>query len=132
MAHLDDFVEDGTSPFELYKKDEVPEQFGLEIKEVSWDEEIPRGIGVQEIRYKTPTPAPDDRGEYFLVDPMTKEIINKIPELDEKGKPVIYQGKEVSIVNDHWFVLNLKFVWRDAPEAPEKPSMASFYGPGAR
>jgi len=130
LAHLDDFVEDGTSPFELYKKDEVPEQFGLEIKEVSWDEEIPRGIGVQEIRYKTPTPAPDDRGEYFLVDPMTKEIINRIPELDEKGRQRTFGGKDVYIVNDHWFVLNLKFIWRDAPEPPEQP-MNSMY-PGMR
>ncbi len=130
LAHLDDFVEDGNSPFELYKKDEVPQQFGLEVKEVSWDEEIPRGIGVQEIRYKTPIPAPDDRGEYVLIDPMTKEIINKIPELDEKGRVRNFQGKEVSIVNDHWFVLNLKFIWRDAPEPPEQP-MNSMY-PGMR
>jgi type IV pilus assembly protein PilM len=128
LAHLDDFVEDGNSPFELYKKDEVPEQFGLEVKEVSWDEEIPRGIGVQEIRYKTPIPAPDDRGEYVLVDPMTKEIINKVPELDEKGRTKIYMDKEVHIVNDHWFVLNLKFIWRDAPEPPEQPMNPMFGG----
>ncbi|TKJ34134.1 MAG: hypothetical protein CEE38_18900 [Planctomycetes bacterium B3_Pla] len=130
LAHLDDLVEDGKSPFELYKKDEVPEQFGLEVKEVSWDEEIPRGIGVQEIRYKTPIPAPDDRGEYVLVDPMTKEIINRVPKLDEKGRPETFQGKEVPIVNDHWFILNLKFIWRDAPEPPEQP-MNSMY-PGMR
>ncbi|MGD8500087.1 MAG: hypothetical protein PVJ86_05540, partial [Phycisphaerales bacterium] len=109
---------------------EDPNHFNLEIKQVNWDEEMPAGIGVQEIRYKTTgiQPDPTDKGEWFLIDPMTKEIINTVPELDENGKQRIYQGKPVVRVNDHWFVLNFKFSWRDAPEPPQQPTPTSLRG----
>jgi len=125
LAHLDDYVEDGKSPFELYEKTVVPDQFSLEIKKVVVEEEMPGGIGVQEVRYNTAdgVPDPGDPGQWVLIDPLTKEIINEISVLDDKGKPLYYQGKEVKEVNDHWFVLNVKFIWRDAPEAPEQPGM---------
>ena len=125
LAHLDDYVEDGKSPFELYEKG-VPEQFGLEIKKVVVEEEMPGGIGVQEVRYNTADgiPKPGDPGQWVTIDPLTKEVINEISVLDEKGKPAHYQGKEVKKVNDHWFVLNVKFIWRDAPKAPE-PALGS-------
>ncbi|MHC4431262.1 MAG: hypothetical protein ACYTBS_05430 [Planctomycetota bacterium] len=131
LAHLDDYVEDGNSPFELYEKG-VPEQFGLEIKKVNVDEEMPGGIGVQEVRYNTADglPKPGDPGHWVLVDPLTKEIMNEVSVLDEKGEPVHYGGKEVKEVNDHWFVLNVKFIWRDAPEAPEQPGAGMFPGMG--
>jgi hypothetical protein len=119
LAHLDDFVEDGNSPFELYEKG-VPEQFSFDPKKVVIEEEMPGGIGVQEVRYNTArgAPEPGDPGVWVLVDPLTKEVMNEVSVLDEKGEPVFYQGREVKEVNDHWFVLNLKFIWRDAPEAP--------------
>ena len=47
---------------------------------------------------------------------------------DENGRPRLdRRGMPVHTVNDHWFVLNVKFVWVDAPEsvkakAPELPS----------
>jgi type IV pilus assembly protein PilM len=135
LAHLDD-IEDVNGPFELYEKED-PNHFNLEIKQVNWDEEMPAGIGVQEIRYKTTATRPDptDKGQWFLIDPMTKEIINTVPELDENGKQRIYQGKPVVKVNDHWFVLNFKFIWRHAPEPPEQAAPTSRRGmpmrPGA-
>ena len=131
LAHLDDYVEDGNSPFELYEKG-VPEQFGLEIKKVNVDEEMPGGIGVQEVRYNTADglPKPGDPGYWVLVDPLTKEIMNEVGVLDDKGKPLYYGGKEVKKVNDHWFVLNVKFIWRDAPEAPAQPGMGMGMGMG--
>jgi len=140
LAHLDDLVEDGNSPFELYKKEDH-EQFNLEIKEVALDNvdvTPPEGVGVwEEQTPKTPTvtaPARSGFGygyggqvEWALVDPMTRETINKVPVLDEDGKQRYYQGKPLDKVNDHWFVLNVKFVWRGAPEPPEDPVM-SLYG----
>jgi len=128
LLHLDDFV-DGNSPFEIYKKTDH-EQFKLEIGEVSLEEQMPAGIGIRDVRYK-PTPpgsTQEESAEWVLIDPMTREIISKIPEWEANGQPKLdpRRGTQVFTVNDHWFVLNVKFVWRDAPEsvrakAPELP-----------
>jgi len=130
LAHLDDLVADGESPFELYKKDD-PEQFGLDIKEITADGEMPEGIGVWEelIDETTRTESRTATVErnWILIDPMTGETISKEPVLNEDGKQKLYRGKPVFKVNDHWFVLNLKFIWKDAPEPPEQP-MSSLYG----
>ena len=139
LRHLDDMVEDVNSPFELYKRDD-PNHFNLDIQEVSLETEMPVGIGVSEQRYtKTATvPGQADAGEWVLVDPMTKEIINKVAVLDDDGKQKLNKnnGEPVFQVNDHWFVLNFKFVWREAPEPPEQPvssqlSRMSTMRPGA-
>ena len=136
LAHLDDYVEDGNSPLELYKKG-VPEQFGLEIHKVNLDEQLPGGIGKQEIRYydtgKTTTtpagfPGRSQQDAYWvIIDPLTKEIMNEQAVQDDKGRPRMYMNKPVTKVNDHWFLLKLKFVWKDAPEAP-KPAVTSPFG----
>ncbi len=127
LMHLDDFV-DGKSPFEVFKKND-PNQFKLEIGEVTLEEQIPAGIGETDIRSKPipPGPTQDESWEWILVDPMTKETISKIAEWENDGRPRLDRmGKQVYTINDHWFVLNVKFVWRDAPEsvkakAPELP-----------
>ena len=128
LLHLDDFAADGNSPFELYNKTD-PKQFELEIKEVSWEEQMPAGIGVTDVRYK-PTPGrggQEESAEWILIDPMTRETISKIAEWEANGQPKLDQrGMPVHTVNDYWFVLNVKFLWRDAPEsvkakAPEIP-----------
>jgi len=134
LAHLDDIVEDGNCPFELYKKEDH-EHFGLEIKEVAVDGEMPEGIGVwKEVIDESAQTAPGTyrRGagttrNWILIDPMTGETISKEPVLDEEGKPVLYRGQPVYKVNDHWFVLNAKFLWKDAPEPP-KQTVTSPYG----
>jgi type IV pilus assembly protein PilM len=130
LAHLDDPVNDVNSPFELYKKGE-PDQFGLEIHKVNMDEQLPGGIGVQEVRYydtgattttSTGRPGASQRDAYrVIIDPLTKEIMNEQAILDDKGRPREWQGKPVTKVNDHWFFLKLKFVWRHAPEGPAPP-----------
>ncbi|MCP4260045.1 MAG: pilus assembly protein PilM [Planctomycetes bacterium] len=128
LMHLDDFV-DGNSPFEVYKKSD-PNQFELDFGEVNLEEQIPAGIGVRDIRSK-PTPPgsmQNESWEWILVDPMTSETISKIAEWQEDGKALLdRRGQQVSTVNDHWFVLKVKFIWRDAPEsvkakAPELPA----------
>jgi len=131
LAHLDAMVADGNSPFMLYERTN-PEHFKLEIKEVTLDAEMPEGIGVwQEQTPKTPVTVAGPRSsatiEWALVDPMTNEIINKIAEMDENGRQRIYQGQPVFKVSDHWFVLNLKLVWKEAPEPP-KQAVTSPYG----
>jgi type IV pilus assembly protein PilM len=138
LGHLNDLFEDGNSPFVLYKKAEK-EQFALNIKEVDLQDSEstpPQGIGVWEEQIPettTPSAGPGRvgyvgaQGEWLLVDPMTKETINRVPVLDDDGKQVLYQGKPVYQVNDHWFELNVKFVWKDAPEPPEQPT-TSLYG----
>ncbi|MHC4190697.1 MAG: pilus assembly protein PilM [Planctomycetota bacterium] len=116
LLHLDDFV-DGNSPFGLYEPTD-PNQFNLKTSEVSLDAQMPSGIGAEDFREtKVIQPGQAEGIEWILVDPMTKETINKVAVLDEDGKPKLYRGKEVYEVNDHWFVLNVKFVWREAPEA---------------
>ena len=133
LLHLDDFVVDGDSPFELYKKKD-PNQFKLEIGEVSSGVQMLAGIGIMDVRYK-PTPGglgQEETAEWIFIDPMTREIISKIPEWEANGRPKLDQrGMPVYTVNDHWFVLNVKFVWRDAPEsvkakAPEVPAYMRF------
>jgi type IV pilus assembly protein PilM len=127
LEHLDDMVEDiNDNPFELFKKEDH-EQFSLEIKEVTIDGEMPEGIGVwEEIIDETaqtgsrPTSGSTSlKREWILIDPLTKETISKEKVLDEDGKQALYRGQPVYKVNDHWFVLNAKFVWRDAPEPPK-------------
>ena len=139
LAHLNDLVEDGNSPFELYKKAEK-EQFSLEVKVVDLKESDsmpPEGVGVWEEKISQSTTTTvtgpgrvgyvGTQSEWELVDPMTRETINRVPVLDKDGKQAIYNGKPVYRINDHWFVLNVKFVWKDAPEPPEQPT-TSLYG----
>ena len=134
LTHLDDMV-DGNSPFKLYKKTEV-KHFQLNSDPVEAREELSggditnifRGIGVEDIRFEKAQVTRgrmirDSEYENFgirvLIDPMTKEIISKVAELDEEGKEKLdSRGKPIYTVNDHWFMLNVKFVWKDAPGPP--------------
>jgi len=134
LTHLDDMV-DGNSPFKLYKKTEV-KHFQLKSDPVEASEELSggditnvfRGIGVEDIRFEK---AQVTRGRMIrdsgyenvgirvLIDPMTKEIISKVAELDEEGKAKLDRsGKPIYTVNDHWFILNVKFAWKGAPAPP--------------
>ncbi len=111
LMHLDDVV-DGNCPFELYKKSEVPQHFMLTIQPVSWDAQMPAGIGVVDVR-----PAADGSAGQVLIDPMTKEIIGRVAVLGADGKPKLdINGKPLYQVNDHWFILNAKFIWENAPQ----------------
>jgi len=135
LSHLDEFVADGSSHFEVYNKKD-PNQFKLEIKEVNLGEQIPAGIGIMDVRYK-PTPpgsTQEEEAEWVLIDPMTKELISRIAEWDESGRPKLdNKGMPLYTINDHYFVLNVKFVWVDAPKAvkavtPTFPGMPGMMG----
>lgn len=119
LLHLDDIV-DGNSPFELYKKDKV-QHFKLEISEVDLEAGVPPGIGLSDVRsVKGGEVVRRDEGVDVLVDPMTKEIISRMAEMDEYGKEKIDRaGNVVYETNDHWFRLDVKFIWKDAPKTSE-------------
>jgi type IV pilus assembly protein PilM len=141
LAHLDDIV-DGNSPFTLYKKTGGDKHFKLETDDVEAREQLSisgttdifKGIGVEEIRIEKMRTTSSgmsrpimnmsgsiDEGMVavrVLVDPMTKEVISKVVELDDDGKEKLYKGKPIYTVNDSWFILNVKFAWKDAPAPP--------------
>jgi type IV pilus assembly protein PilM len=112
LRHLDEIIVDGNSPFKLYDKAGL-DHFKLEIKPVDASAEMPLGTGVEG----------NGRGissEEVLIDPLTKEVISKVAKLDDRGRPRLNSSGEVVYeTNDHWFILNVKFVWKDAPKKPE-------------
>jgi len=116
LLHLDDIV-GWKNPFELYKKAKI-EHFNLETGVVDLEAAMPVGIGLEDIEFEKAKQAErGDSDERILIDPMTREIISKVAELDEKGrKKTDRSGKVVYKGNDHWFKLDIKFVWKDAPK----------------
>ena len=116
LLHLDDIV-NWKNPFELYRKAKI-EHFKLETGEVALEAKMPVGIGLEDIKFeKAKKVERGDSDERILIDPMTKEIISKVAELDEKGKKKTDRsGKVVYKGNDHWFKLDVKFIWKDAPK----------------
>ncbi len=134
LLHLDDLVADGNSPFELYKRADA-NQFELRYEPVDLQAGVPAGIGQMEIKYPSGTEPmgagmqPMGRGTQILLDPMTKEVISSVPALDRDGVQIVDRsGQPVYQTNDYWFMLNAKFVWRDAPVPPEPVIPASAQG----
>jgi hypothetical protein len=128
LIHLDEIF-DGNSPFSLYNKTKI-EHYKLETGEVSLEhEKILAGIGVWGYRTNRSKSggasgridfSTDLNNEEILIDPMTKEIISKVSELDENGyEKKDRLGKIIYQVNDHWFRLNAKFRWRTTPAKVE-------------
>jgi hypothetical protein len=116
---------DMNSPIVLYKKGELG-HYRLSIGEVVLGStDMPPGIGVLGQRNNNITDGVISYGDSFtgeeeamqvLIDPMTKEIISKIEEVDEEGNAKTDRlGKVVYQVNDHWFYLTCKFSWRGGP-----------------
>ena len=124
LLHLDDIVA-GKNPFELYKKAEI-KHFKLETGEVDLGAAMPVGVGLEDVKSEKAKKA--ERGDSdgrILIDPMTKEIISKVVELDENGrKKVDRSGKVVYKANDHWFKLDVKFIWKDAPKETKETEQA--------
>ncbi len=83
---------------------------------MSLDDQMPRGIGFLDIKKN----ANGTANERVLVDPLTKELIEKVTVLDEYGREKIDRvGNIVYEINDHWFRLDMKFIWKDAPAMVE-------------
>jgi len=109
LMHLADV----NSPFELYEKTN-PQHFKPNDGDVETGSrvatEMPLGIG--EELSTAGLGHSSRRGSVILVDPMTKEIISKVPKLRPTGEPLLVRAKPVFQVNDHWFVLKMKFTWQ--------------------
>ena len=128
--HTDE-IADGNSPFKLHKKTEI-QHFRLMTGEVDFEGEMPVGTGIEGIRSNgskiREVESTESGGlalaedeEQVLIDPMTKEIISRLAKLDEDGKEMYDNRGQVEYENnDYWFVLNVKFVWKDAPKKPEE------------
>jgi hypothetical protein len=55
-------------------------------------------------------------GTEILVDPMTREIISAEPIKDQYGRPMLdATGKTRLEERDHWFTLQFKLLWKQAP-----------------
>ncbi len=125
MMHLDEALKHKV-PFELYEKTSI-EHFNLEKGEVVVGGLTPLGIGIEQSRRTESSRSvqPGRRSrisatgltDTVLVDPLTDEVISKVPRRDSLGVPVTdKEGKTVYEVNDHWFVLRAKFRWKEAPK----------------
>ncbi len=74
---------------------------------------MPPGVGIVDVKFPAKGAELMGTGTRILLDPMTKEVIGKMPVLDEYGQPKLDRGKPMYEINDHWFVLNAKFVWKE-------------------
>jgi type IV pilus assembly protein PilM len=137
LMHLSDRADpnnDPNTPLGLYKK-ETKVHFDLKKGPVAFsNKEMPYGIGVQE----------DEEADLFgtaasedvtLLDPVTGEVINSYPLVDNMGREVVERlSKKVKmVINDNWFVLKFKLKWNYAPSvegdadaADSPPSMSGY------
>jgi len=120
LLHLSDVVE-GAGSFELYKKGEGNQFFQLQkgYITVDYEDEMPVEIGIIDTIEQTGDTA-GSQDEQILRDPMTREIISRVAELDENGREKTDRnGSVIYQVNDSWFRLNVKFLWKGAPKTEE-------------
>jgi hypothetical protein len=130
LMHIGDAEPD--APFVLYKKTDPAHFTPPKTGEVEVGSEMPVGIGVlaDAAEYVS-----DSRitGAQVLIDPMTKEVISK-PSSGTSVAPVRTYGTDISgstasaaQARDHWFKLDMKFLWNDAPKAePSFDSMDTY------
>ncbi len=102
---------DSASPFKLYDKINS-KHYDLSIKEVDDSKDVPVGTGLEKERnyslISSNIPNQNLSG-IPLIDPLTGEPISVITDENDKN---------VKSINDHWFILKMKFLWKDAPEPP--------------
>jgi hypothetical protein len=121
---------DVNSPFTIYPPMKDAPHYKLETGVADPDGDIPKGVGEWQF---IPDPLPPGStatgamyqmslaqrpGTWILVDPMTKELISAEPVKDQYGN-LAYDatGKPVKDVHDHWFRLQFKLKWADAPKS---------------
>ena len=115
LLHLADTNDSNNIAFKLFKKADI-KHFRLETGPVSLGSDIPAGIGEVENRDLKSGDGRKTTKE-ILLDPMTKEIISKVAVLNKDGSEKKDKlGKVIYEVNDCWFRLNVKFLWKDAPK----------------
>lgn len=138
------FVGDGNCPFGLFEKNKI-EHFRIETGVVDLDDkQMPANIGILENIVRIPeedVAIQDTRGrsssrtlaadssdrvptETVLLDPLTKEEINKTFDLDDKGRKKLDSfGKPMFIERDKWFRIKAKILWKNSPSSTAQPGM---------
>ena len=107
------------------------QNFTYKTPEVSSVEGVPVGVGIASqrvIEVKKSAEARQPSGliwspsqsnkitETILIDPMTKEIIDKVVKYNEDGsRATDSTGRVAYEVNDHWFEIKVKFLWKKVP-----------------
>ncbi len=102
---------DEASPFKFYDKINQ-KHYALTIKEVDNSTEVPVGTGIEKVRsylYVSSVSSNQYSSGNPLIDPLTEEPISVIQDENDKS---------VKIINDHWFILKMKFLWKNAPIPP--------------
>lgn len=110
LDHMDELL-DSNSPFQLYDRIDQ-EHYVLDIQEVEASGEVPVGTGVEKEKVYPSLTASTSRqisSANPLIDPLTGETIMVIQDKNEKS---------LQYVNDHWFILKMKFLWKNAPKPP--------------
>jgi type IV pilus assembly protein PilM len=125
LKHLDQITD--VNAFALYDANST-KHFTYKLNEVSSPTDVPDGIGIvsqrvievkRDAEAKQPgLPAARSNRitEPVLIDPMTREIINRVVQYNEDGGKVMDKsGKLAYQVNDHWFEIKTKFLWKNVP-----------------
>ena len=111
--------------------DEEAPGFEGAVKEDLEGGETPEGVGIQKVVERAERIDGESRGrstsmgdvvyeEEVLIDPMTGEEISRTCVIDEDCRRVKDEFDEFLYnVNDRWFKLNAKFLWKDAPKEKE-------------
>jgi type IV pilus assembly protein PilM len=123
--------------FVLYDANST-QNFTYKINEVSSAEGVPAGVGVPsqrviEVKRNTDVSQPlgsrplslqgNKITETILIDPMTREIIDKVIKYNDDGsRATDNTGRVAYEVNDHWFEIKVKFLWTKVP--PEIAALA--------
>jgi type IV pilus assembly protein PilM len=117
-----DKITDGKCQFKIYEKANK-NHFEYKIQTVDLLKEMPAGIGKTELR-EVKTYDGKIFTENVLKDPMTKEIMSTISIVDSEGREKLDQtGKPIIEENDHWFTIDMKFVWEKDPSVLDESSV---------
>jgi hypothetical protein len=128
LMHLDENSVE-KSPFKLYQKGNK-DHFALKISPVDLTKQMPPGIGIMETR-EIITRNGQKYSENVLIDPMTKEVISTRSSIDSDGRELLDQAnKPIIEENDHWFTIDLKFVWEQNPTTPDESDSKTASAPG--
>ena len=95
--------------FKLFNKAK-PQDFKLEFGEVDLGKPMPVGIGIEQDR--TIGQGNKQVKQKVLVDPMTREVINKVAKVNDAGVEIRDKfGRAIYETNDNWFRISAKFAW---------------------
>jgi type IV pilus assembly protein PilM len=135
IEHLDRFLglDPNSTPFKLYSRE--VEHFSLDKGVVDVEGVMPPGIGEIEFIPDATGAKPGAQvqagfgnapaGTKVLVDPMTREPMGAETINDADGRPTYDPtGKLMLKERDHWFTLNFKLTWKQAPTAGQSGAAA--------